>query len=251
MYHEITMLIRLVVIFACVVAGYFAILTGNRLFRLIVTVVYGCALIYYVFASRLITAAIYFNQHVAHLASGPEVLEDPIFWKWGINKVFASSSYGGRYGFMMNVMLFIPLGYILPSWTKWLHSIMITTFIGFCLSFFIEHFQRWTGLGVYDVKDMIANTTGCFLGAVAIMPTLWMKDHKARVKRQAQLKAEAEARGEAEAARLDRISRQLANPELTTRTEKIKLSRKAYRELQNSTPNDLPETRQDDQKKDD
>ncbi|GHV99981.1 VanZ family protein [Lactobacillus nasalidis] len=228
MYHELAMLIRLVVIGGCVLAGYWAIRTGSSFLRLLVTLVYGCALVYYVCASRMLTAAAYYLNHPVQLAAGQEVLENPAFWKWGLKKVFSSSNYGGRYGFLMNVMLFIPLGYILPSWSKWLHSIMITTFLAFCLSYFIEHFQRFTGLGVYDVNDMIANTTGAFLGAVAIMPTLWMQDIQARKLRKAREHAEMQARGEAEAARLDRVSRQLANP--TEKTPKVKVSRKDYRE---------------------
>lgn len=228
MYHELALLIRFVVIAACVLAGYWAIRTGNSFLRLVVTVIYGCALIYYVFASRMLTAAVYYWQHPAQMAAGSEVLKDPAFWKWGLKKVFASSNYGGRYGFLMNVLLFMPLGYIIPSWSKWLHSIMITTFMAFCLSWFIEHFQRMTGLGTYDVNDMIANTMGAFLGAVAIMPTLWMWDIQARKLRKAREHAEAEAKGEAEAARLDRVSRQLDNP--TEKVPKVKMSRKDYRQ---------------------
>lgn len=52
MYHELALLIRFVVIAVCVLAGYWAIRTGNSFLRLVVTVIYGCALIYYVFASR-------------------------------------------------------------------------------------------------------------------------------------------------------------------------------------------------------
>ena len=85
-----------------------------------------------------------------------------------------------------------------------------------------------TGLGIYDVNDMIANTMGAFLGAVAIMPTLWMRDIQVRKLRKARERAEAEAKGEAEAARLDRVSRQLANP--TEKVPKVKMSRKDYRQ---------------------
>lgn len=86
MYHELALLIRFVVIAVCVLAGYWAIRTGNSFLRLVVTVIYGCALIYYVFASRMLTAAVYYWQHPAQMAAGSEVLKDPAFWKWGLKK---------------------------------------------------------------------------------------------------------------------------------------------------------------------
>lgn len=60
------------------------------------------------------------------------------------------------------------------------------------------------------------------------MPTLWMRDIQARKLRKAREHAEAKAKGEAEAARLDRVSRQLANP--TEKVPKVKMSRKDYRQ---------------------
>lgn len=227
--HELALLIRFIVIGGCVFAGYLGIRTGNKLLRLIITVVYACALVYYVVASRVITSAVYYATHPVLLASIGDLVKNPSFWEWGAKKVFASSNYGGRYGFIMNIMLFIPLGYIIPAWSKWLHSIIITTFLGFCLSYFIEHFQRLTGLGVYDVDDMLANTMGAFFGAVAIMPSLWLKSIQERRARKARQAAERQARGEAEAARLDRVSRTLRGEKVDTHA---RLTRKDYRRLQ-------------------
>lgn len=175
--HRAGLLIRLVVIAGCIFAGYIGILLNNKRLRSVITVVYFGALIYYVCASRvLINAAIAFHDRV-YLASGVSSLPltSPSFWGWGLKKVFASYNYGGRYGFLLNILLFVPFGYIVPSWFKKYHSIILTTLLGFALSYCIENFQRVTGFGTYDVMDMIANTSGAFIGAVAIMPNLWLK----------------------------------------------------------------------------
>lgn len=86
MYHELALLIRFVVIAVCVLAGYWAIRTGNSFLRLVVTVIYGCALIYYVFASRMLTAAVYYWQHPAQMAARLRGFERPGLLEVGAEK---------------------------------------------------------------------------------------------------------------------------------------------------------------------
>lgn len=66
---------------------------------------------------------------------------------------------------ILNILLFMPVGYILPEWIgKYYCSwIKITVCSLFC-SLFIETIQHVTGLGWFDVDDLICNSAGGLLG---------------------------------------------------------------------------------------
>jgi len=78
-------------------------------------------------------------------------------WSYGVlyNKLLAQ--------IIMNVMLFIPIGFLVGGALKKKH-IWNTVKIGFVLSFFIELTQLITTRGVFNVDDIIHNILGCVIG---------------------------------------------------------------------------------------
>lgn len=67
---------------------------------------------------------------------------------------------------MLNVLLFVPLGFILPLlWTKYRHM-KNTLCFGFCMTTAIELLQLFTYRAT-DVDDMLTNLLGTMLGYVA------------------------------------------------------------------------------------
>ncbi|WP_227936066.1 VanZ family protein [Alkalihalobacillus deserti] len=63
-----------------------------------------------------------------------------------------------------NVVLFMPLGFLIPSiWVKWRRVVYIIA-IGFCLSLFIEVSQFLFTYRVANVDDVILNTVGATIG---------------------------------------------------------------------------------------
>lgn len=78
-------------------------------------------------------------------------------WSYGVlyNKLLAQ--------ILMNVMLFIPIGFFVGGALKKKH-IWNAIGIGFVLSFFIELTQLITTRGVFNVDDIIHNTLGCIIG---------------------------------------------------------------------------------------
>jgi glycopeptide antibiotics resistance protein len=78
--------------------------------------------------------------------------------------------YNGHYGmvlyfFLGNLLWFMPIGYYLTKERGW--SLCRTVLAGFLLSLFIEVMQYVLGTGISEVDDLILNTTGCLLGALA------------------------------------------------------------------------------------
>ena len=64
---------------------------------------------------------------------------------------------------IMNVMMFIPIGFFVGGALKKKH-IANAIEIGFVLSLFIEITQLITTRGVFNVDDIIHNTLGCVIG---------------------------------------------------------------------------------------
>ncbi len=64
---------------------------------------------------------------------------------------------------VLNIMLFVPLGFLLPALWKEYRSLRITVLAGFILSLFVEILQIFT-FRLTDVDDLITNTAGAALG---------------------------------------------------------------------------------------
>ena len=68
----------------------------------------------------------------------------------------------------LNILLYIPMGYLLPFIIKPMrYSVLACTLAGFMCSCATEYAQlRWS-LGCFQVDDIINNTLGCLIGAIA------------------------------------------------------------------------------------
>lgn len=64
---------------------------------------------------------------------------------------------------LLNVLLFLPLGFFLPVLWKDFHSVLRTVLFGFFCSLFIESLQIFTRRAT-DINDLMTNTVGAFLG---------------------------------------------------------------------------------------
>lgn len=70
---------------------------------------------------------------------------------------------GIRGNFLGNLILFAPVGALLPLVTGW-EKLWKTTAIGLGFSVLIETLQLITHKGVFDPDDVILNTLGCIIG---------------------------------------------------------------------------------------
>ena len=70
---------------------------------------------------------------------------------------------------ILNIVMFIPLGILLPLWSEKLHRYYKVAFIGFLFTLFIECVQYVLRLGVFEVDDLIHNTLGTLIGYGIIM----------------------------------------------------------------------------------
>lgn len=73
---------------------------------------------------------------------------------------------------LMNVLLFMPLGFFMMAYTRGPRSALRLTAMGCAASCFIELFQGFHGLR-FDFGDLMTNTLGTLLGCRAYAPIMY------------------------------------------------------------------------------
>lgn len=86
-------------------------------------------------------------------------------------------------GFICNIILFLPLGFLMPIIKRKVDNTKRIVIIGFSISFIIELFQLLSSIAgltydrIFDVDDIIANVIGSVIGFV-IYKTMQKKSNK-------------------------------------------------------------------------
>lgn len=112
-------------------------------------------LLFWVFT---ILSATYFGR----LETETGRLRSELFWT--IKKAWTEHQGIYWYYIIGNILLFVPLGFLLPLADKRLVNCLLTTLIGAGLSSFVEITQYATGTGLCELDDLFHNTLGTFTG---------------------------------------------------------------------------------------
>lgn len=83
---------------------------------------------------------------------------------WTIKKAWTEHRGIYWHNIIGNILLFVPLGFLLPLADRHLESGLITTLTGAVVSFLVEITQYMTGTGLCEWDDLIHNTLGTFTG---------------------------------------------------------------------------------------
>lgn len=76
----------------------------------------------------------------------------------------------------MNVLLFVPFGFLTRSYARPSRGPAAFVIMGFMLSCLVESFQGFHGL-VFDIGDVVFNTIGTWLGCAAYFPAVRALEH--------------------------------------------------------------------------
>lgn len=77
---------------------------------------------------------------------------------------------------ILNILLFLPIGFLLPILNKNLRKIYKTVGIGFLITLIIEITQLITSYGVFEIDDIFNNTVGAMIGYGLIMTIFTLRD---------------------------------------------------------------------------
>ncbi len=81
--------------------------------------------------------------------------------------------------FYLNIMVFVPFGYLLPYGFRWFRQRvrLRPALVCFLLSFIVENLQLITKRGLYDLDDIISNTLGGFIGEYLYITFAYVNTH--------------------------------------------------------------------------
>lgn len=133
------------------------LLSHHRKLYPIVVVVYGIALFYYTFLSRM---------ELSTTTEAVVATSAPVQQHWWVKAAYEvlrmkTSSY--REACILNAMLFVPMGYLVHT-KHTCRTILICSAVSIC----IEILQEVTGFGMFDINDWVANSIGAVIGVVMV-----------------------------------------------------------------------------------
>ena len=81
---------------------------------------------------------------------------------------------------ILNILLFVPLGFLVPFYLGKLKKSYITILIGFGTTLVIEIIQYITNMGIFEIDDVFNNTVGTIIGYCIFMicKCLWTKENR-------------------------------------------------------------------------
>ena len=79
----------------------------------------------------------------------------------------------------MNIMLFVPMGYLLPYIFDWFRAKVQIRPVAACFitAFLIENLQLVFRRGFYDMDDLVSNTAGGFVGQLLYIAVAYVVTH--------------------------------------------------------------------------
>ncbi len=152
--------------------------------------VYMVVFAYLVFFSR--TAMTHYSVHVAPLQDLRDAFTTDHGFSDVIRRIFSDGFTEAFRNvrlvrpedviqFYLNIVVFIPLGYLLPYVFRWCRQRvrMRPALVCFLLSFLVENVQLMSRRGLYDLDDIIANTMGGIIGEFLYISFAYMLTHPA------------------------------------------------------------------------
>lgn len=146
---------RIFVVALAVVAGLLAV-RWNRKLAWLVAVVWVAVLVY-----------------VAFMIRAPYAVPRIVFEPFHALKLFLkdmntapSRGLGFLEGAVLNLLIFVPVGYLVPVLWNRVNRLWEVLLLGFCLSLGVELLQLVTLRGMFDLDDLMNNTIGAAVGWV-------------------------------------------------------------------------------------
>lgn len=147
-----------VVLTLFILLGYFVvykkILKGERRItkgKLIWFIIFVCYLVVLIGATMLSRGNWYANTKI-----------QPLFYSY--KEAWNNFEPRQWRNIILNIFLFVPLGFLLPMGIKWFDNFLKICFVGFLLTLGIETLQLLLKRGIFELDDILNNTIGTMVG---------------------------------------------------------------------------------------
>lgn len=170
------------IIFSCIVVAVGAVLyvlpqkAGMRKRKqgaVVLTVFYAVGNVYFTLLSRITISARDLERFFAKIFFKP-ILDTAPDRDAALDEMLAPKKTYARTSplyylesCVLNTLLYVPLGYLLPCvFPKLRGRPWVTVALGFCVSLVTELLQLLFHIGMFDVRDLVCNTLGTTVGVV-------------------------------------------------------------------------------------
>lgn len=93
-------------------------------------------------------------------------------------EAYNSFSIGQWRNIILNILMFVPIGFMMPLLIKKCETWYITYLVGILITLFIETLQLITKRGIFEIDDIINNSLGCAIGYGIIMTFIYLFKRK-------------------------------------------------------------------------
>ena len=115
----------------------------------------------------LIYIIIVLGATIGHRDSGYESINLHLFSSY--KEAYNNFSLGEWRNIILNILMFVPIGFMMPLLIKKCERWYINYLVGFCITLFIETLQLISKRGIFEVDDIVNNTLGCVIGYGIVM----------------------------------------------------------------------------------
>lgn len=133
--------------------------------------------LFLVFAMTGLSRGSDFNNTIINLNFLSDYLN--VWYSWSLTSLLL---------LILNILMLVPLGFLLPLISKKFNSVKKILLVAFTFTAFIELFQLITRRGIFELSDLLNNTIGALIGYFIVRVFLELKESK-KVSKYAIIKA--------------------------------------------------------------
>lgn len=115
----------------------------------------------------LIYMIVVLGATIGDRVSGYESINIHLFSSY--KDVYNNFSLGEWRNIILNILMFVPIGFMIPLISKKCERCYITYLVGFGITLFIEILQLVSKRGIFELDDIINNSLGCAIGYGIVM----------------------------------------------------------------------------------
>ena len=115
----------------------------------------------------LIYMIVVLGATIGDRVSGYESINLQLFSSY--KDVYNNFSLGEWRNIILNILMFVPIGFMIPLIFKKCERCYITYLVGFGITLFIEILQLVSKRGIFELDDIINNSLGCAIGYGIVM----------------------------------------------------------------------------------
>lgn len=160
-------IVLVVLFFIGYIVIYKKIMKGKKSIKKDKLILYGISIFYI----GILLGAVFLNRNALYGAANLHIFSS---YREAYNKMELSLVRN----IILNILLFVPFGFLLPIYTDKLKKLYKVVLLGFLVTLIIETIQYIARIGIFEIDDIFNNTIGVLIGYCVFMIYKCLRDKK-------------------------------------------------------------------------